>query len=151
MLSYEILDTIADVYNPLLFVGYIAYSAVYFKQKDRVAWLVGFLGVALCYVIMFIDDKLNIWQAADLDYSTHSSVALALVFFHLHKRNRTSFKALAIIGSLVAYYALVLFQRYHSIADIATTVLIVGPLLFAMYRVVWKRQVLPGLELGASE
>lgn len=52
------------------------------------------------------------------DYSTHTAVSfsLAIVLSCLSDKLR-----IPVISSLLAYFLLMLYQRYHSLADILTT------------------------------
>ena len=136
MTTYETLDAIADSYNPILFLVYIAFSIIYFRAGDRIASIKGFLGILICYVIMFLDNALEIWNSLGLDYSAHSSVAFALVFFHIHKRKLKSLMAIGFIMSLIGYYLLELYQQYHTLLDIVSTVIVAGPIIFLIYQLV---------------
>lgn len=144
MPSYETLDRIADSYNPLLFVAYLIASIIYFLQGDRVAWLKGALSLFLAYGLMFLDKVLLLWQYVGLDYSTHSAVALSLIAFQLHKCRASHPVSIAWITSLIMYYALVIYQGYHSVGDIFSTIAALCPLIYALYRVerykAWLRQ-----------
>lgn len=138
-MTYEQWDVIADSYTPLLFVLYIVFSIIYFRAGDRAAPLKGFVGVLICYAIMLADNFLGIWQVFSLDYSTHSAVAFALVYFHLHRRKLLNPSAIAFSASLILYYALMLYQQYHTAVDILSTLVIVVPLVFWSYRVPFYR------------
>jgi hypothetical protein len=72
-----------------------------------------------------LDSRTQIWPALGLDYSTHSAVTFALVT-RLSVASRPLRLPAAV--SLVVYYGLMLYQRYHSIADILSTLAIVAPL-----------------------
>ncbi len=96
--------------------------------------------VFMAYGLMFLDNRYKVWPALGLDYSTHTAVALGLVI--LLSFNATKLKALW-CGSFAAYVLLMLYQRYHTIADIVTTALAVGAptalLLAGLYRLhFWK-------------
>lgn len=138
MTTYEILDAIADSYNPLLFIGYVIFAGVYWRRGDRLAAVKGFAGILVAYALMFTDNALHIWASLGLDYSTHSAVALALVGFHLHKRPWSSPAAMGLFTSLLLYYALMVYQQYHTVMDILTTAIIVGPLVAAVYWAIGK-------------
>lgn len=133
MNTYELLDTIADSYNPILFICYLAYSVIYYKQGDKLAWLRGLSGIVLCYVLMAVDKTYKIWEGLGLDYSTHSAVSLVLIIFLVHKRRYTSKTTFSIISSLFAYYMLVLYQKYHTTADIISTIIVVSIFNYMAY------------------
>lgn len=141
-MTYEQWDAIADSYNPALFAFYIVWSIIYFRSGDRAAPLKGFIGIVICYLIMFADNVLEIWKSFSLDYSTHSAVAFALVYFHIHKRKPQSPAAIAFLVSLALYIALMLYQRYHSLPDILSTLFIVAPLVIGAYRIRFAGSVL---------
>jgi hypothetical protein len=99
--------------------------------------LVAFAVVAfVAYGFMFLDRRLNIWPAFGLDYSTHTAIALGLVIFlSFNMRKLVTFW----IGSLVSYVLLMWYQRYHTIADIATTGVAVGiPIGLIMTYLYWS-------------
>lgn len=133
MTTYEILDAIADSYNPLLFLGYIVLAVVYWRRGDRLAAAKGFTGIFAAYVLMFIDNALQLWATMDLDYSTHSAVALALIAFHVHKRRWNDSVTIGLSVSLVLYYALEVYQQYHTAMDIITTGIVLGPVVALIY------------------
>lgn len=129
MSSYETLDAIADAYTPLLA---LAGFALLLRPLFALRWQV--LGIRLsrlaagalvAYGLMFVDNRLLLWPAMGLDYSTHTAVALVLVMFlsaHMARARRLCWI------SLFAYALLMLYQRYHTIADIVTTAAVVGML-----------------------
>lgn len=145
MLSYENLDRIADAYNPLLGLMWLLLSGWAFARRGWRAGLASMgLGLAtliVAYGLMAIDNKLKLWSAMGLDYSTHTAVAFAVVatIVTIERRLR-----IALPLSLLAYCALMLYQRYHSVADMATTMaaltLPIGALAYALRGVVARPQ-----------
>ncbi|MCX9157410.1 hypothetical protein OPU71_14880 [Niveibacterium sp. 24ML] len=127
-LNYETLDTLADAYTPLLALLWLALILhPLLARQWRTAVLRSALGIsclAVCYGLMFADRVLALWPAIGLDYSTHSAVAIAFVAIlcTLLPRQR-----LAWIASLLAYFLLMLYQRYHTVADILSTAIAVTP------------------------
>lgn len=138
MTTYQLLDTIADAYNPLLFLGYIVFSVLFWRRGDRLSALRGFAGIVVAYGLMFIDNASNLWPSVGLDYSTHSAAALSLIAFYIHKRRWNSPAAMSFIASLVLYYALEVYQQYHSVLDIVTTAMVVGPIVALVYWMINK-------------
>ena len=127
MPSYETLDAIADSYNPALLALSVACLV---HSLFRARWqlsLARFHALAVIaffvYGLMFLDRRLDIWDSAGLDYSTHTALALSLVLFLYFCARRW---APLWIGSLVCYVILMLYQRYHSLADVLTTAIAVG-------------------------
>jgi hypothetical protein len=127
MLSYETLDVIADSYNPslaLMSLAFVAAGVCKAQWKLAGVRILAFAVVVLvAYGLMFLDRHLNIWAAFSLDYSTHTAVSLGLVIFLSYNSPRL---AVVWIGSFVSYVLLMLYQRYHTISDVATTSLAVG-------------------------
>src|SRR3569833_3144694 len=113
VMTYESLDRIADAVTPTLAVlALIApwlpmYSAAAAPWKRILATL---LCVGAEYAGMALDQYTGAWPAMSLDYSTHSAVALALLF-SLSQLSRRWLIAAIVVG--VAYAALMLYQRYH--------------------------------------
>ena len=127
MLSYATLDAIADAYTPLLA---LACLAILLRPLRALQWRVLGLrmtslaaGALVAYGLMFLDNWLAIWPMAQLDYSTHTAVALVLVIFL--SRSWPASRLWCWV-SLCAYGLLMLFQRYHSVADILTTAVVVA-------------------------
>lgn len=127
MPSYHTLDRIADAYTPILFLLALAtlirfaYSSQWKQLSFHSLMLVG--GLVVAYALMFIDAKLQLWPMIGLDYSTHTAVALVLVMFLANQLKRLYLVA---YGSLLLYCLLMLYQKYHSIADILISALIVA-------------------------
>lgn len=131
MFSYEQLDVIADAYCPLLGIfslGLVLYPLRAKAWKDafrRLLLLVSFL--VFVYGWMFLDKALGIWPHFGLDYSTHTGLALALAsFLALTARRLTGVWG----ASFVVYLLLMLYQRYHTLSDILTTLLVLLPLFW---------------------
>lgn len=135
MLSYAVLDTIADFYIPLLALAALAFIV---KDMLRSQWkiagvrLTAFLMVAVvAYGLMFLDKQLNIWSSWGLDYSTHTAVALGLVLF------LSSVSSQFRVGwffSFIVYVLLMLYQRYHTVSDILTTGIVVSVLVLLAFK-----------------
>jgi hypothetical protein len=126
VLDYETLDSFADAYVPLIAVAsalHLVQSAI--ARRWRLVRRQGVLllaGLAVAYGLMFLDAALSIWPTFGLDYSTHTAVALVLVIFLCS----LSVKLIPVWGaSLMLYLALMLYQEYHTLADILTTILVV--------------------------
>src|SRR5690606_6806076 len=91
-----------------------------------------FVGLLLVsYGLMFLDNALGIWPAVGLDYSTHTAVALTLVL-SLCGLARPFWKLLA--SSFVLYALLMLYQKYHTVPDILSTMV---PILLAALTFAW--------------
>jgi hypothetical protein len=128
---YEILDRIADSFNPTLFL--LSVTLLFLTHRDKLkGYFIGlFASVVWVYGIQEVDSSVGIWRATGLDYSTHSAVALAvgLLLTYLDKRY-----ALWVAPLIAAYFGLEIYQQYHSVLDIITTSLAMIPLLLFILR-----------------
>jgi hypothetical protein len=127
MSTYETLDAIADSYIPLLavLVLLLLLREAALKHWCKLGAGLGLtlIGLVITYGLMFLDMKLQIWPAFGLDYSTHTALAIVLTMLLVLMTN--AFTALW-IGLLLAYSALMLYQRYHTLEDIVVTALAVS-------------------------
>jgi hypothetical protein len=114
-----------------------------FKSQWRLAGLrllAVTLTLSIAYGLMFFDGWFNIWSTFGHDYSTHTAVSLALVAFLI--TDKPSFAALW-LGSFAAYVLLMLYQGYHTIADIAVTgVIAMVPIGFTLAHVYRRWRVI---------
>lgn len=126
MPSYETLDTIADAVNPVLLIATLLLPAlpVVRARIGTILWYVRVVA-ALCivYGLMALDVRFGLWAAFGSDYSTHTAFAVALAALW-YRAGRTLF--LVVAGVVLLYCGLMLYQRYHTLLDLATTALIVG-------------------------
>jgi hypothetical protein len=121
MLDYQTLDRIADSVNPTLGVITLVLALVVRHPGNPPRWaqvLLTLCAVASIYLLGFIDASLKLWPAMGLDFSGHTGVHVAIVvsLWMIDRRF-----GLAGIGVFVAYAALMLYQQYHTVADIAST------------------------------
>lgn len=127
MIAYEVLDRIADSVNPTL--GLLALSVPWLRAH-RASWPKPWFrvaGAALCVGIAYLgaafDRFTGAWPALSLDYSGHSAVCVALLVSLSHLSRRWTV-ASVMIGA--AYAALMMYQHYHTLADIVTTAVPIG-------------------------
>jgi hypothetical protein len=124
--TYEILDVIADAYNPILLVVLLLFisRAIYQRRWVEVEMLFSssVVGLGFVYLIMFVDNNLSIWGSIGLDYSTHTAFAISIVTVLIIISK--SYSKLLFV-SLVFYIMLELYQKYHSIMDIVTTSVVI--------------------------
>lgn len=138
MITYEQLDRIADAYNPFLlllllfFIARAAYQKQWLEFELLLSSAVSGLGIV--YSVMFIDSKMLIWAGIGLDYSTHTAFAVCIVLILASILRRF---VLSITGSLLAYFLLMIYQEYHSLADIITTTIFIVLLLGGL---IWLRK-----------
>jgi hypothetical protein len=127
LLSYENLDRIADAYNPILAAVWLLLVCRTFLFRGWRAGLIQTgLGVGtllIAYGLMWLDNAFGFWPALGLDYSTHTAVAFALgaSIFAIARPCR-----LAVAVTLAAYVLLMLYQQYHSVGDIVSTLLVLA-------------------------
>ena len=81
MLTYQQWDAIADSYIPGLCIFSVASLAYQYKQRrspvNTLYYLaILLLGVAQVYALMWMDQKLKLWQNFASDYSTHTALSL---------------------------------------------------------------------------
>lgn len=133
-MTYEQIDTIADAYIPLLVLLVLCFIAklIIDKQYGRaILFTQSALISATCvYAIMALDNFFSIWQSFALDYSTHTALALALVLTLFNTKVTNKVWRPTLITSFVAYAALMLYQEYHTLADILSTTIVLAPGLY---------------------
>jgi len=145
-MTYEQLDTIADSYIPVLVVVLFSFLILNFKKNKFVNLSVKLLCVFICvlvvYILMFVDICFSIFSSFGLDYSTHTGLSLALVSCLVSFISLTWNKVLFVV-SLVLYFLLMLYQQYHSFADIFVTLIVVLPFFYGVlnYRNLKSRTV----------
>jgi hypothetical protein len=135
MLDYATLDLIADAHNPLvLLVALLGAAAPAAGRNWRLAGArLGALAllVALVYLLRWLDrllDPANAWPAG---YSTHSALALVAAACVAAFLPRLRWPAAAL---LLAYLTLVRWQGYHSVADIALSLVLLAPACWLILR-----------------
>jgi hypothetical protein len=140
MFSYEFLDRIADSFTPLLAFFWLALSVIPgFSRQWRLVLVRISLGLAylfIAYGFMWFDAATGLWGKYHLDYSTHTAVACALAAAIA----TISFRLGMIAAVLVLlYFPLMIYQGYHTFADIISTIAAISvPILFMAY-VIRKR------------
>lgn len=134
-MTYEQLDVIADIYIPALAL----ISAVLLRKsvtsktgRPFISQLKALLSNSVfVYFVYFLDKYFSIWPHYHLDYSTHT--ALVLVFICYLSTHGKAAKWLA-ISSFFAYLALMIYQGYHTLLDIASTAAVILPVLLVVQR-----------------
>ena len=129
-MTYQQLDAIADSYIPLLGI----LTLLWFVRKGislgvKSAFIEAMttsLGVMYIYALMFLDAYFSAYASIGLDYSTHT--ALALVFVTTLALIGKEVRRITVI-SMVCYCLLMLYQGYHTLADMALTSLMTLPVL----------------------
>jgi len=142
-MTYENLDRIADAFVPAQAIAALLLVLVHLAHRRfRLAGqlLVLFaIGLVLVYGMMFADNRFGFWPAVGLDYSTHASVALMLTAVLIAAWRRLWWLS---CGLVLAYLGLCLYQRYHTVLDIATTALYLVPVHLAVARFTFGNWVL---------
>ncbi|OBU24542.1 hypothetical protein C0Z01_08950 [Photobacterium kishitanii] len=120
---------IADLYTPIIVVVCIICMLLSARYRKSVGlWQLGgvLLSTAFIYMVMFLDNSLGLWPAFDLDYSTHTAIALVFIGYFMVYTPKLS---VLMILSMVGYVALMMHQKYHTLADIMTTTICVMPII----------------------
>ena len=121
---------IADLYTPIIVIMCTICMVLSARKHSKRVGLLQLSGVLLStvfiYALMFIDNALGIWPSFNLDYSTHTAIALVFIgyFIVYTPRLRT-----VMVFSIVTYAALMMHQKYHTLADIITTTICVMPVI----------------------
>ena len=133
MLTYQKLDVIADSYIPALFIMSVLVLAldmfrygIKSKFRDLISIIVA---IVIVYLVMALDNYLEIWPILNLDYSTHSALSLVFVMYLSSKNKTLLFLSVA---SFLFYILLMLYQKYHTIADIVSTCVVLMPLFWIL-------------------
>ena len=134
MLTYSQLDVIADSYIPLLAIISLCRLAMETaKSGVKKAFFELMLMVAavfIVYMLMFIDNQFHIWPMLGLDYSTHTALSLVFVVY-LSSKNHTLL--LWSICSFLCYALLMIYQQYHTAADIFSTGIVLLPICWLLF------------------
>jgi hypothetical protein len=126
-MSWETLDAIADSVNPILGVIALIWPWLRWRGSWRHAALnvtVTLLSVGFGYAISALDGKFGWWPAAGLDFSTHTAISIALIVALCSIKPSTWMAWTAV---LLGYFVLMVYQRYHTWADIITTAVVIAP------------------------
>jgi hypothetical protein len=135
-MSYETLDSIADAYIPILLGLFLAglvgklYKNINSYRLVFVKFLYSIVLLIISYSIMFFDNATRLFPMLGLDYSTHTAVALSLVYaLCLLLANRW----MVFASSMLMYAGLMLYQGYHTIADVVVTAAVISLFAFGVY------------------
>jgi ABC-type transporter Mla maintaining outer membrane lipid asymmetry permease subunit MlaE len=142
-MSYETLDAIADAYTPLLLMLFLIGLGVNLYQcwpnyrKSVLDFVFLLMLLIASYGLMFIDKAFGLWTAFGSDYSTHTAVALSLVFALCVL---TPCPAKWIAGSMCAYAGLMVYQQYHSVLDIISTAVVISIFALLFFRMIFSKK-----------
>ncbi|GLT17289.1 hypothetical protein GCM10007938_10660 [Vibrio zhanjiangensis] len=129
-MTYQQLDAIADLYIPLLGILTLVWLLIKASRLGIKSALIEAvttsLGVMYIYALMFLDAYFAAYASIGLDYSTHT--ALALVFVTTLALISKEVRRITVI-SMLCYCLLMLYQGYHTLADMALTSLMTLPVL----------------------
>ncbi len=134
MPSFQTLANIADIYIPLLafLCAWLLYQYSLKRNRLKLVCLGGLLvvSIALVYAIRFMDKYFEFWLYFGWDYSTHSALSLVLVMCLsvMWQRLLTLW-----LISLLGYFLLMVYQQYHSVIDIVSTVIVVAGILLPLF------------------
>jgi len=133
MTLYQILDFVADSYNPIalavLLAVIIKEYQITSKAKGMISAVSLLSGLFIVYGIQWIDKAFGIWSRFGLDYSTHTAFSICIITLSVSLRVRGRE---IILLSLAGYLLLMLYQGYHTLMDIAATGIVIFPLLIVL-------------------
>ncbi len=139
MPSFQTLANIADSYIPLLALLCVWLLCQFSLKRNwlKLVCLGGLLvaSIMLVYAIMFMDKHFEFWLSLGWDYSTHSALSLVLVMCLSVMWARLLILWLV---SLLGYFLLMVYQQYHSVIDIVSTVIVVAGVLSPLFYRVHK-------------
>ena len=142
-MTYEQLDTIADAYIPLLAILLLSLMIKRLFSKDylpaKQIALQTLFSIIVVYALMALDNSLKIWPSLSMDYSTHTALSLVLVM-RLAAHYQDKWLRASFVMSFVAYLILMLYQKYHTLADILSTLFIIVVIVGSGERLVSKIQ-----------
>lgn len=136
---YETLDTIADAYNPFLFIIALIQSIAWMIQGEWYVWIKLLISAGIVYGVKYLDTVFKLWESFHLDYSTHTAVAVSLALYLVHKNTHRKIYAATLYSSLLGYILLMLYQRYHTVQDIMSTACFIIICLIFVYKRSLKR------------
>jgi hypothetical protein len=125
-MTYEQWDVIADAFNPILlivtlFVPLLARSS--YRGGRGCFYFATAISLAAMYFLSWVDHRLQLWRAVGWDYSTHTGLAIVLVVSLLFWKRSVG---LVTVVAFVGYAVLMLYQKYHTVVDIVSTLLVVA-------------------------
>lgn len=118
MISDNALSILADLYNPALCIGIllVMFRLRRWRSIGRATALLGLYWLG-AFGISLLDYLFPLWSRIGWDYSTHTAFAAACVWFLWRYRQQAALWIL----SLLVYFWLMRHLRYHTIADMAST------------------------------
>ena len=149
MLTYKQWDTIADAYIPTLALIYFVLIGYKMYQRQYKLVLTHIVVTLLCGVVvygfMFLDNAIHIWPRFNLDYSTHTALALVFVqsIWQITPNAKKPLKLLLVL-SFVNYLLLMKWMNYHSELDMLTTILALIPFFITLSILLKKKVQLSG-------
>lgn len=136
---FKNLDLLADATNFILVCWLLIVLIAGTKRQvlSGKDWLAVALAIASVYIVKILDSKLHVWDRLNLNYSTHSALAMAVVtsLFFLAPPHR-----MVAIAVFVAYEGLVFLLGFHSLLDILTTLIVAAPLVLLCLRIRTPKQ-----------
>ncbi|MDP5253568.1 MULTISPECIES: hypothetical protein [unclassified Vibrio] len=140
----SLLAVIADLYTPVLIASLlVGVGAIANAQRPLLIGVLKSLLVLLIWVygLMILDTVLMIWPRWSLDYSTHTALALALIWALVKVRKAHKKYSIA---SMVLYGQIMVVMNYHTWQDIITTALAMTvAILFVEWRWFYRRCQIP--------
>ncbi|MEC6899709.1 hypothetical protein [Photobacterium piscicola] len=129
-MTFEQWAFITDLYTPMIVIICVISMVKLEREQGMRSGLFSLSGVllstAFIYAVMFVDNTLEIWPAFNLDYSTHTAIALVFIgYFIVYTPKLRG----VMVFSIVGYALLMIHQKYHTLSDIISTTIIVMPVI----------------------
>lgn len=127
MLSHQTLKVVADSVNPIL--GILAIVLPFAKSRGAWRQAAAHLGVtlvivALTYLFRAVLQLEALWASWGMDFTTHGAICIVLVV----ALSSLSWKRFWVWGVVfVAYDELMVYENFHTWADIGTTSAVLLP------------------------
>jgi hypothetical protein len=131
--TYEQWDAIADAVNPVMAIMTLMLPLLTrstYAGRRIAFYTATAISMVAMYALGWLDARLHVWAFGGMDYSTHSGFTAVLVA-SVWLWKRAAGVAAAAIGA--AYAVLMLYQGYHSIADIVSTVAVITALTLGIH------------------
>ncbi len=137
-MSFETLDFIADLYNPLLAICALIFGFWFGRYKlNKLKWAITYsiellIYLTLVYGLGYLDSRFGLWPSLGWDYSTHTAFALAMIWplwLYQYAKWRWIWPV-----SFVFYAGLMLYQGYHTLTDILSTSVVISILIGGIQR-----------------
>jgi hypothetical protein len=143
-MRYDTLPLIADLYIPALLLS----IAVILCKRPHKAKALMALGISMIgvYGIRVLDQFTSLWPRAGWDYSTHTAFAAVCVWFLWRNLRHVIWP-----WSLAGYFALMIHLRYHTLADILSTLAVMALWISLQEKMLPRHRAVKNDSLNSSQ